>query len=51
MRNFTKGLLIGGVAVGSVVSATMAVQNNNVKRSILKGSKKAYRTAEDLLNM
>ncbi len=51
MRNFTKGVLIGSVAVGSVISATMAVQNTNAKKNILKGSKKAYRAAEDLLNM
>ncbi len=51
MRNFTKGVLIGSVAIGSVMSASMVMQNSNAKRNILKGSKKAYRAAEDLLNM
>ncbi len=51
MRRFTKGILLGSVAVGSVMSASMIMQNNSAKRSVLKGTKKAYRAAEDLLNM
>ncbi len=51
MRNFTKGLLIGSVACGSVLSASMLLNSDSAKRSAIRNGKKAMRTAEDLLNM
>lgn len=51
MRNFTKGILIGTMAAGSIVSASMMLKDDSTRRSIVKNSKKAKRTAEDLLNM
>ncbi len=51
MRNFTKGMIVGTMAIGTIASASMIMNNDSTRRSIARKSKRAYRTAEDLLNM
>lgn len=51
MKKFTKGVIIGSVAVGSILSASMAMQDRGARNRVMKNTKKAYRKAEDLLNM
>lgn len=51
MKNLTKGIIIGSVAVGSIMSASMLAKDDGMKKAMMKNSKKAARKAEDLLNM
>ncbi len=51
MRKLTKGLIIGSMAATSLISASMMMNNDSARRNVVRNSKKAKRTAEDLLNM
>lgn len=51
MKNFTKGMIVGSMAVGTVLSASMMTRDKDMQKDLMKSSKKAMKKAEDLLNM